>query len=118
MLRGNPKRLAKVVHRILILVQVHVMVVRSVIVVKEKVNICPPQGGFFYEEMVLNRTVGDSNLQKSSEISELGVFMATTHVPDHDYDYMKQSLARRLLRFQENLFFHILRKSHKTVQLV
>ena len=36
MLRGNPKRLAKVVHRILILVQVHVMVVRSVIVVKVK----------------------------------------------------------------------------------
>jgi hypothetical protein len=36
MLRRNPKRLAKVVHRILILVQVHVMVVRSVIVVKVK----------------------------------------------------------------------------------
>jgi hypothetical protein len=33
-LRENPKSLAKVVHRILILVQVHVMVVRSVIVVR------------------------------------------------------------------------------------
>ena len=73
------------------------MDVRSVIVVKEKVNICPPQGGFFYEEMVLNRTVGDSNLQKSSEISELGVFMATTHVPDHDYDYMKQNFGTCVL---------------------
>jgi len=50
------------------------MDVKSAIVAKEKVDNCPPQGGFFYEEMALNRTVGDSNLQKSSDISELGVF--------------------------------------------
>jgi hypothetical protein len=68
-----PRKLVKVVVKIPIWALLHEMVAKSVIVDKEKVEFLPSARRVFLCGLVLNSLVVDSNLLKSSEISEFGV---------------------------------------------
>lgn len=60
----------------------------------------------------INNTVGDSNLQKSSVNQNLEKIMATNHIPDHDYDYMKEQFGTCVL-ITDPASEKILKKSKK-----